>query len=167
MNSISTVSVGIGSGSVNCFSDLAVALIKFCVQDGDSASKEISERLSAMQSQVNEAKALLEKSSDSENTAVVTEALNGMSSEIMNAVIALQFFDRISQRMEHAVESVEVINDASSEKAETLLHRFTMDDERILYDALLEGCSVEEALNRANQRLDDTIESNGSDIELF
>ena len=163
-NSSPTLSTTIGSGGSHRFSDLAIALIKFCNQDGDEASKEISERLSAMQAQVNEAKALLD---DSDNATAVSEKLDGMSMEIMNTVIALQFFDRISQRMEHAVESIEVISDAASEKAKTLEQRFTMDDERILYDALLEGCSVDEALERANLRLNDTIESHGTDIELF
>lgn len=164
IGSANRISTTIGNGGAHRFSDLAIALIKFCVQDGDNASKEISDRLTTMQAQVNGAISLL---GSDDHAIAIGGKLNDLSSEIMNTVIALQFFDRISQRMEHAVESVEAISDAASEKSKTLEQRFTMDDERILYDALLEGCSVEEALDKANQRLNDTIESNGTDIELF
>jgi len=156
-----------GDGGANRFSDLAIALVKFCVQDGDDASREISERLAAMQTCVSEAKALLVSSDNSVSMNELSEKLDTMSDEIMNTVMSLQFFDRISQRMEHAIESVEAVSEPASEKAKTIEQRFTMDDERILYDALLEGSSVDEALDRANQKLNDTIESHGSDIELF
>lgn len=164
MSVVTGISTTVGSGGTHRFSELSVALIKFCIQDGDAASKEISERLATMQSCVNEAKSLLESGKSSEE---ISQNLNNVSSEIMNTVISLQFFDRISQRMEHAVESIEAIADAASVKSKTLEQRFTMDDERILYDALLEGCSVDEALDRANQKLNDTIDCHGTDIELF
>jgi len=156
----------------HCFSELSVALIKFCIQDGDVASKEISERLSSMQSLVNETKRILKNTNSAtietaENVSDVGDKLDEIATEIMNTVITLQFFDRISQRMEHAVESVEAISDAASIKSQTLEQRFTMDDERILYDALLEGLTVDEALDKANQKLSDTIECKGTDIELF
>ena len=160
----SNISTTIGSGGKHRFADLSVALIRFCIQDGDAASEEISDRLSSIQALVDQAK---EQLSAAENTNEINEKLDSIALEVMNAVISLQFFDRISQRMEHAIESVEVISDAASEKAKTLDQRFTMDDERILYDALLEGCSVDEALEKANQKLNDTIDCQGTDIELF
>jgi len=161
-NAVSVVSTTIGSDGAHRFSDLSIAIVKFCIQDGDAASEEISKRLSAMQAFVNEAKALLESGGDSID---VSEKLDNVVTEIMSTLIALQFFDRISQRMEHAVDSIEAISDAASAKSKTIDQRFTMDDERILYDALQEGCSIDEALLRANQKLDDTI--HGTDIELF
>lgn len=154
----------IGREDEQYFSDLAIALTRFCIQDGNKESQEISERLAVMQSLVHDTKALIEDPSDDED---IGERLEELSAEIMEAVISLQFFDRISQRMEHAVESIEAISDPASIKLKSPEQRFTMEDERILYDALMEGCSVDEALDRANKRLHDTIESHGSDIELF
>ncbi len=157
-------STTIGSGGVHRFSDLSTAIIQFCMQDGEAASKEISERLTAMQGIVDEAKAAI---INAESSEVLNTKLDSITSEIINTVITLQFFDRISQRMSHAVETVEAISDAASEKSKTISQRFTMDDERILYEALLDGCTVEEALERAAQKLTDTIDCKGSDIELF
>lgn len=163
-NEDSNVSTTIGKGGAHRFSDLSIALIKFCMQDGEAASKEISDRLSLMQSFVDEAKHAVKKAKDTEE---VNLQLDLLGAEIISTVIALQFFDRISQRMSHAVESVEAIEDSASLKAKTIDQRFTMDDERILYEALLEGCTVDEALERASQKLTDTIDCKGSDIELF
>lgn len=157
------ISTTIGSGGSHRFADLSTALVRFCIQDGDEASQEISERLSTIQNFVNNAKAAITEG----NNADVTQQLDSITNEVMNTVIALQFFDRISQRMDHAVQAIEAIGDAASEKSKTLDQRFTMDDERILYDALQEGCTVDQALERASQKLDATIESQGSDIELF
>ena len=137
--------------------------MRFCIQDGDEASQEISERLSTIQAFVNNAKAAMAEGDNAE----ISQQLDNITNEVMNTVIALQFFDRISQRMDHAVQAIEAIGDAASEKSKTLDQRFTMDDERILYNALVEGCTVDQALERASQKLDATIESHGSDIELF
>lgn len=157
-------STTVGSGGVHRFSDLSTAIIQFCMQDGEAAAKEISERLTTMQTFVEEAKTAI---ANGESNDTLNIKLDSITSEIVNTVITLQFFDRISQRMSHAVETVEAISDAASEKSKTISKRFTMDDERILYEALLDGCTVEEALERASKKLTDTIECKGSDIELF
>ena len=88
--------------------------------------------------------------------------------EVVDAFMQLQFFDRVSQRMDHAVQSIDVLLDPIQALSKPMEMRFTMEDERDLYKALMDGSdvdgAVEAATNQLNNRLD---KSDGDDIELF
>ena len=144
--------------------NLTKALIKFSVQDGDRASQELSIRLSNIQAQLSTLELKLDSDIDKEEIKRnVTLAMN----ELMKCFIELQFFDRISQRLDHATRSI----DASSQDEQTkrkIAECFAMEDERILYDALLNGENVECAVQKANAKLINIVNNDDDDdIELF
>lgn len=142
------------------YEDLARALIMFCRQDGDFSSKDLSDRLSKIQSQLNITRNQVKRNRVDAYT--IEQNIQGAMDELMEAVVSLQFFDRISQRMEHAISSIEAIF-----KPSQIRERFTMEDERILFDTLAEGLSVDAAVAAAMHRLESTMEKKGTDIELF
>ena len=142
---------------------LTQALIKFCMQDGDRASQELSVRLSNLQSQISTIELKLDSDLGIDEVKVNLEIA---MSEILQSFIELQFFDRISQRMDHAIQSVQAgeMDDAAQAGVANI---FTMEDERILYDALLEGESVDSAVQKANAKLISVVKDVDDDIELF
>lgn len=156
--------------------ELTQALIKFSMHDGDRASQELSVRLANIQRCFDEISNQLETGeqaageSSGEINAIDKEAaqqsIQSGISEIMNCLIELQFFDRISQRMDHAVQSLEA-DSADEQTQKEVANIFTMQDERILYTALLEGCSVDEAVQKANADLINVVNTDEDDIELF
>ncbi len=142
---------------------LTKALIKFSMQDGDRASQELSVRLANMQQCLEQIEAGL--ASDSGADDIKPSIAQGLS-EITSCLIELQFFDRISQRMDHAIQSLDAeFEDEITQKS--IEGIFTMQDERILYSVLLEGRSVEEAVELANANLLKVASSSEDDIELF
>ncbi len=139
--------------------ELARALILFCIQDGNIASENISGRLAKIQTMLNETQ---EKLGGNEENIPLLMAVNGVQSEVTEALMALQFFDRITQRMDHAVATIEGV-----QSTQDMRKRFTMEDERVLYDALSKGANLDLAVNMAKQTLISTIDKKGEDIELF
>lgn len=144
--------------------DLTKALIKFSVQDGDRASQELSVRLSNIQAQLSTLELKLDSDLDPEALKLnVTLAM----SELMKCFIELQFFDRISQRLDHASQSTAAVTLDETTQS-TIAKCFTMEDERVLYTALLDGNSVESAVQKANAKLINVVNNDDDDdIELF
>jgi len=143
--------------------NLTKALIKFCVQDGDRASQELSIRLSNIQAQLSTLELKLDSDLSKEEAKLnITLAM----SELLKCFIELQFFDRISQRMDHAIQSIEA-GDLEESAQGSVAQCFTMEDERILYTALLDGESVESAVQKANAKLVNIVSDAEDDIELF
>lgn len=155
---------GIDTTDPHKLRELTKALIKFSMQDGDRASQELSIRLSNIQAQLSTLELKLDSDLDKEDVKLnITLA----ASELLKCFVELQFFDRISQRMDHAMQSIdaELMDDATQSKIEQC---FTMEDERVLYTALLEGETVDSAVQKANAKLINVVNNDDDDdIELF
>ena len=139
--------------------ELAKALVLFCIQDGNMASEDISERLTGIQAKMQE---IQNKLSENEEMLPLTMEVAALLGNVNEALIALQFFDRVAQRMEHAIATIEGV-----QSTKDMYKRFTMEDERSLYHALSTGASLNQAVNIAKQTLLAAIQKKGEDIELF
>ncbi len=105
------------------------------------------------------------------NSAFVTE-------HVQQAIVAFQFYDRLVQRMDHVCRSIDSLADLISDKGrlfqpaewvaiqQKIRSKYTMESERVMFDAMLNGASIAEALAlcRENVALDKPV---GDDIELF
>ena len=153
------------SNNSELYQQLNKALIEHCRQDGDEASEILSVKLSNINSQLNSLKIKIDEGMDAETMkANVQTAL----SEVVQAFMQLQFFDRVSQRLEHAALATDYSNNSSLPPSTPIESHFTMEDERILYNALQDGADINEAVAKASNKLDDTLDkSDGDDIELF
>ena len=145
--------------------ELTKALIKFSMQDGDRASQELSVRLSNIHDQFTALGVNLDSGAELDREAAKLNIMQGVT-ELTSCLIELQFFDRISQRMDHATQSLDAVSQGEPEQA-AIAGVFTMEDERILYGALIEGKSVDEAVKKANADLINVVNSKEDDIELF
>lgn len=147
------------------YANLASALIKLCLHDGEDASQVLSVKLSNINAQLNSLKIKLDEGMETDS---MRDNVNIAIQELVQAFMELQFFDRISQRLDHAAHSAELVVDPAADLDIPIYDRFTMEDERVLYNALLEGARPDEAVEKATEKLDDTLDkSSGDDIELF
>ncbi|HFE38238.1 MAG TPA: hypothetical protein ENK06_07470 [Gammaproteobacteria bacterium] len=143
--------------------ELTKALIKFSMQDGDRASQELSVRLSNIHDQFTALEANIDAGIDIDVAKM--SIMQGMS-ELTCCLVELQFFDRISQRMDHAIQSLDAVSEDEATQA-GIGGIFTMEDERILYSALIEGYGVEGAVQKVNADLVSAANDGEDDIELF
>jgi len=129
-----------------------------------------------------------EHEKDGEGSPETLEAhniANSMLTRISSAIMAFQFYDRLTQRLHHVIGTLddlgEIISDPTSLYNPTdwaslqneIRSCYTMECERIMFDRIMQGDSIEEALKLYKHQftLDDTIKDSDDgtddDIELF
>lgn len=105
-----------------------------------------------------------------------------MNERIKQAVTAFQFYDRITQRLDHVARSLEKVtmvmqdydqlNDPESWKniQSQVKSSYTMEAERIMFEHIMRGASVSEALEIYRHHFEQEEENgseNNDEIELF
>jgi hypothetical protein len=101
-----------------------------------------------------------------------------VSSQMQQAIVAFQFYDRLSQRLSHACRSLDeltaIVNDPSRlynpfswhTLQQHIRSKYTMEDEKLMFDKLLETGNVQAALSEyVSLKQEQAGET--SDIELF
>lgn len=112
----------------------------------------------------------------------IKNAAEIIHAEVGKAVVAFQFYDRLSQRMEHVGESLEKMGHLISDPKGRYIEKewvqlqseikanYTMEAERIMFEHILAGRSIAEALeiyhHHFNKPMDDSFGTD-DDIELF
>jgi hypothetical protein len=106
------------------------------------------------------------------NTRVVSE-------KIHHAIVAFQFYDKLHQRLAHVCHSLEGLSEIVGDPhrlyqppewvalQEQVRSKYTMAEERAMFDAVVHGMSVEQALEQYMQRRMKEVEESGGEIELF
>ncbi len=110
----------------------------------------------------------------------VTKTADEIQDNISKAIQAFQFYDRVCQRVDHVARSLEKvssllednsnINEKSSWKniQETIKSSYTMEAERIMFEFIMRGGSVKEALEIYNHHFQQEPEEKDDDeVELF
>lgn len=160
---------------------LAIAQIDTSLQEGNQSVNQLTESFTTM---ANSTQKILELSqttnaiNQSDIPLIATE-ING---EIQQAVVAFQFYDRLTQRLEHVGDSLErmghLMNDAKQRYQasawktlqEHIKNNYTMEAERIMFEHIMAGHSVAEALEIYRHHFEHNKEDSfGTDdeIELF
>ena len=157
---------------------LSITQIHTSLTDGDNSVGTLTrsfEQLADFCSMV------LQLSNDTDNVQQNREAINelaqNMSATVYDAIVAFQFYDRLSQRMDHVSGSLEQLshlikddenlNDPIGWKnlRDHIRSSYSMDAEHVMYKAIMDGASIEEALVLYNEKLNESAASD--DIELF
>lgn len=109
----------------------------------------------------------------------IQEGARQISQKVHHAIIAFQFYDKLVQRLDHVchslgelsavVSSTERIYNPQEWSAlqERIRSKYTMAEERGMFDAVMAGATVQDALkNYMTERMQKVEESSG-EIELF
>lgn len=96
-----------------------------------------------------------------------------ISSQVDSAIIAFQFYDRLSQRLGHVQDNLQMLSELIAEESgegwqelrAKIKRSYTMESEHKMHDAVMAGASIEEALQIFK---DDFLNRDeDDDIELF
>ncbi len=158
--------------------NLAVAQIEMALKDSSGSVEILTDSFTGMYGKL---MALVESAHhlpDSPIKATIEDAGNGVSQQMQQAIVAFQFYDRLTQRLSHACRSLEelsgVVNDpqrlynpfAWNALQQKIRSKYTMEDEKLMFDTLIATGSVEQALklyvDRKHQESPDS-----DDVELF
>lgn len=153
----------------------SVTQVESGMESGDESVNALTESFTSIVDHMSAIHDLLDELEPSEKKDQALEHCNLTSGKIQDSIIAFQFYDRLSQTLSHVaaaltdlsalVESPDRIYNPSEWKKLQLgiRSRFTMESEKVMFDAILEGKSMEEAVKLAAQAGD----TEDDDIELF
>ena len=153
--------------------NVAVARIEHAMIEGDDSFTSLSQSFVEM---INSSEQISREAKKLENSPVKTsieENCQDISQRVGNSIVAFQFYDKLSQRMALVSKTLnsltEILKDPSKTNKQeewlnlqnTIRSKYTLDSDQKMFDDVLNGMPIEEALKIAVKK---TIED---DIEFF
>lgn len=159
---------------------LSITQIHTSLTDGNKSVSTLTESFSRMAefcASVSEISANNHSLETAKSMEKINQLSENISDSIDTAIVAFQFYDRLSQRMEHVSTALEelstLIKDEKNlndplgwkELRESIKDTYTMNAEHMMYKAIMNGSSIQEALNIYKDKMNQLDHS--EDIELF
>lgn len=164
--------------------NLAVTQIDQSMNEGNSSVATLSTsftglatNLSDIQSSITQ---LTQEGESSEKIKLIIEGSTSTAlDKVHSAIIAFQFYDKLSQRLDHVSESLSSLTNlianptelyspiAWQSLQETIRSKYTMEEERQMFDRVISGVPIEEALIEFNLDMEKKKDTEADEIELF
>ncbi len=153
--------------------NVAVARIEHAMIDGHDSVTTLSKTFVDMADAARQISRDVEELAPGPEREKIEQHCQTMSEKIQTTVTAFQFYDRLSQRMAHVSKTLSDLGALldSKEKAadpaewqvlqQRIRSRYTLDADQQMFDNVLNGMTVEEALDIALNR------ENKDEIEFF
>lgn len=161
---------------------LAAAQVEFSLRDGNNSVDVLANSFTSMASGINAIEESVKELSESgqikdEAGNSLIQQCAGVSEKMHHAIIAFQFYDKLVQRLDHVVGSLsqlgDLVGDSSSLYSpqawhtlqENIRSRYSMKQERDLFDSLMNGEDIDTVMQRMHELTGQVVEDD--DIELF
>jgi len=163
--------------------NLAIAQIEHSMHEGNASIETLVASFTALSDNLNNIQssvAKIDSDNNDKNEAikmVIQESSTTANEKVQSAIIAFQFYDKLSQRLDHVSHSLssltELIGDPASLYSPpkwqalqtTIRNKYTMEEERRMFDKVLAGATIKEALEDFLNELES--KSDNDDIEFF
>lgn len=157
--------------------NLAVAQIEMAMKDSSGSVDVLTNTFTSMYGNLMSLVEQVHSLPDSPVKQSIEEAGAGVTGQMQQAIVAFQFYDRLSQRLSHVCRSLEDLNGLVGDPSklfnpyawhglqQKIRAKYTMEDEKLMFDKLLETGDVHAALEQfvtSKQQAGET-----SDVELF
>jgi hypothetical protein len=164
---------------------LAVSQVECTMTDGEKSVTELTQSFTYIASQLKE---VIDSHKGEENDTSGTDlesiklSAAEIHQQIMSAIVAFQFYDRLTQRLDHVKRDLgwlsNLVSDpqqlynpmAWSKLQEDIMSNYTMEEERIMFQHIMNGASVDEALDIYKHHFSakkDSTDDTSDEIELF
>jgi len=155
---------------------VAVAQVESGMRIGDDSVNTLAKSFTEMSDDMSSLQQILTHLDESEERSQAVRHCVKTQEKIYSAIVAFQFYDRLQQRLEHVSQSLKGLSDIIETPSRlynpfewrdfqsAIRGRYTMESEKVMFDAILQGKSIDEALALA-AKFDG--ESDEDEIELF
>ena len=154
--------------------NLAIARIQHAMQDGSDSVATLTDSFTGMVGAVQAIEAASKDVPQGIARDTIESKCQHINANMQAAIIAFQFYDRLSQRLQHCSSSLTALGELISEKEklynpyewqglrDRVKSSFTLDSDQVLLQAVLSGKSIDDALR-------ETVvpESSTEEVELF
>ena len=157
---------------------VSVAQVENSMKVGDNSVNTLAEAFAGMVGHIEAINGALETMNDCETKTLALEHCHAASDTINTSIVAFQFYDRLQQCLEHVSlglkglsELVEdptrLYNPAEWRKFQQEIRgRYTMESEKMMFDAILAGKTIHEVLALAVE-IGVNKPINENDVEFF
>jgi len=157
------------------FLNLGVAQLDAAVRESDAQVDKIAQCLAAITGDIQQFEAQLQAAPADPAGASGAQVIAAVRGSVAAAVKALQFYDKLIQRLTHVRSGLAIPADATSDVAaaaavdwnnilDQVRARYSMVEERVLFDFMMRGLRAEQML-KALQSLREA--STPGELELF
>ena len=155
--------------------NLAVARIEHAMLDGDESISALTDSFTSLVKSVRAIENSAEQLDDSETKTEIQHHSALVGNKSQAAIIAFQFYDRLSQRLNHVSKSLAELTDLVAYKErfyddeqwsclqETIRSKYTLNADMKMFDDLMGGKTIEEIIQQAEKTKANTADG----IELF
>lgn len=157
--------------------NLAVAQIEMALKDSSGSVDVLTHSFTAMYGSLMNLVEAAHQLPDSPLKQAIEASGQAVSAQMQQAIMAFQFYDRMSQRLSHVGLSLTELTGLVGEPAklynpeawhalqQQIRSKYTMEEEKLMFDTLLATGSVQTALDRYMAYRQE--QAGSADIELF
>lgn len=154
--------------------NLSVTLIEHSMSEGDDSVDTLADAFVQIVSEVEDMMKVVNSLPDSDQKTGLASAGGIVTGQIRSAITAFQFYDKLTQRLSQVSNSMNSLSDIISDPSRlynpmawrelqrTINSNHTIEKDRRLFDAILNGASLEEAIAMTSED-----ENEEDDVELF
>ena len=165
---------------------LSIAQIKISISEGDESVDQLTKSFIVLVDDIKivlgDVKSDLNGSDTDEVKDKIDVLSNDITSRVSDGVVAFQFYDRLTQRLDHIAKSLgdisTILKDkdkANTDETWTELQQnvregYSMEEERKVFDAIMEGKTIEEAVDiylKMADSHDDLDSQQTGNVEVF
>ena len=160
------------------FLNVAIAQVENALRSGDESVTVLAESFTSMMGNIEEIAAAAENLPESNEATTIHNNYRAVSQKMHAAIIAFQFYDKLSQRLTHLAHSLDALVELVSTPdqlynpyswrglQQRIKAKYTMETDKAMFEAILAGHTVAEAL-KISQEHEKTHADKNEDIELF
>ncbi|MFZ5563231.1 MAG: hypothetical protein ACOZBW_04210 [Thermodesulfobacteriota bacterium] len=138
--------------------NVALSQVERSMTEGDESVNALAGLFTTLMGKLRTAQAALEALPESPEKAVILENCGGIATMVDDVVIAFQFYDKLAQRLAHVGLNLSTLADLINDRKrlyspdewknlqDMIQSRYYIDADRRMFEAILNGASVKEAL---------------------
>ncbi len=155
--------------------NLAVAQLEKTMKEGNESVNDLTDTFASLIGGMQAIGMATENLPESTEKKTIKANIEPATAKINTAIVAFQFYDKLSQRLAHVSNSLAALGNLIEEPTRLynpyewhglqamIKSKYTIKNDRIMFDAILNGSTVEEA----QQLCVDEDNEKDDDIELF
>jgi hypothetical protein len=163
--------------------ELAAGQVEAAMKDSNSSVEVLTDTFTSLADTLQLIDAAIDTLPDTVGNGLVKAEIQAntqlVSSKVHQAIVAFQFYDKLVQRLDHVCHGLAGLSHLVSDQRrlytpfewkslqDSILTKYTMIEERAMFESVLNGATVKEALETYMSARMQEIESSGGEIELF
>lgn len=157
--------------------NLAVAQIENTMRDGNDSIDTLTDSFTSMVGHIQIIDTAADEIPDGDAKETIKHNCSRVQEKVHSAIVAFQFYDKLTQRLCHVSNSlaalVELVGDQNMLYSpynwrglqEKIKSQYILSEDQKMFDAILQGASVKEALQLFQEHATESQDS--VDVELF